>query len=359
MSSRNNRANPLENLVLIILALICVSISFIQTARGYDELAGPVFNWAFSIVISLFILLLNFRFREHLRKGITILGILAFYLIVTSFSFAGNFNAFYSQFMKKELYENEIKEFQAELEGIQQRAVTALNNSTNSETLRAEILPLKRALVAQIKNPGNPGMGQKAKSLLSELETKLGTTITLLQGRSNAETAELMGEQVEQLLDDKLQALTGDTDQLVVRINTMADSLKPEITSTLKSDRALLDNGKPLLTAISKTHNTIGELADNTLPDAAFSYTPIQSKNAQVGKISHSFQSAFRGDNPQATWIAGVASLAVDLLVPLYIFITVRRQEDDEDEDDDHNSGQYYERKAFGGIRRIGPKVAN
>jgi hypothetical protein len=359
MSQKEKGSHALENLVLVILALICVSISFIQTAKGYDELAGPIFNWAFSLVISLFILLLNFRFRDHLRKGLTILGILAFYLMVTSFSFAGNFNAFYSQFMQKELYENELKDFRAELEGIQQKAVTALDNSNNADEIRAEVLPLKRALEAQIKNPGNPGMGQKAKSLISEIETILGTTITPLQGASYEETANLMGAQIENVLNDQLSVLTADADRLKSRINIMADSIKPAIDQTLLAGgETLKANGKELLDETARIHNTIGELAMNTLGAEQFNYESIQSQHSQVGKISHSFQSAMRGDNPQAAWIAGVASLAVDLLVPLYIVLTVRRKEEEEEDEYDDWDSIHHPNSSYTG-KKIGPRVAS
>ncbi len=359
MSKKGNGSNAMENLVLIILAFICVSISFIQTGRGYNELAGPIFNWAFSIVISLFILLLNFRFRDHLRKGLTIVGILAFYLIVTSFSFAGNFNAFYSQFMQKELYENELKDFRSKLEGIQQKAVTALDNSNDADEIRAKVMPLKRALEEQIKNPGNPGMGQKAQSLVAEVETILGTTITPLQGRSYEETATLMGTQIENVLNDQLNVLTADTDRLTGRINAMADSIKPLIDETLLNGGSMLrDNGKELLDESARIHNTIGELAMNTLGTDQFAYEAIQSQNSQVGKISHSFQSAMRGDNPQAAWIAGVASLAVDLLVPLYIVLTVRRKEEEEEEEYDDWDSIHPANGSYTG-KKVGPRVAS
>ncbi|MEL7120213.1 MAG: MARVEL domain-containing protein [Bacteroidota bacterium] len=360
MTSPKQNSGAWENLILIILAFICVSISFIQTARGYDELAGPVFNWAFSIVISLFILLLNYRFRDHLRNGFAIWGILGFYLLVTTFSFAGNFNAFYSQFMRKELYEDELKTFRSELEGVQQQAITSLNNSNNAEDIRATILPLKRAMEAQITNPGNPGMGQRTKELIKEIEAELGTTVTILRGKDYTETAQLMGDQVENLLNDQLSVLTGDANKLVTQINIMADSIKPEIDQVLLDNQLLEANGKLLLDETARIHNTIGELSQGYLGVDQFEYEPLRSKNSQVGKISHSFQSAMRGDNPQAAWIAGVASLAVDLLVPLYIILTVRRKEDDdEDIDDDWNDGGYYEKSTFGGLKRVGPKVAS
>jgi hypothetical protein len=168
-----------------------------------------------------------------------------------------------------------------------------------------------------------------------------------------------MGAQIENVLNDQLSVLTADSDRLMARMNMMADSIKPQIDVVLmEGGESLKAKGKELLDETARIHNTIGELTMNTLGKDQFSYEPIQSQHSQVGKISHSFQSAMRGDNPQAAWIAGVASLAVDLLVPLYIVLTVRRkEEEDEDEYDDwdnihHSNGSYTGKK-------VGPRVAS
>ena len=77
-------------IVLAIIALVCVSISFIQTALGYELLAGTVFTWLFSFIISAFMLLTNFRLRTALQKGMAVGGILVFYSIIAFFSFTAN-----------------------------------------------------------------------------------------------------------------------------------------------------------------------------------------------------------------------------------------------------------------------------
>jgi hypothetical protein len=41
MSQQKNK-RPAENMILLLLALICVTISLIQKAKGYEELAGSL-----------------------------------------------------------------------------------------------------------------------------------------------------------------------------------------------------------------------------------------------------------------------------------------------------------------------------
>lgn len=317
--------HTLENAVLVVLALICISISFVQTAVGYEELAGSLFTWLFSLVICLFILLLNFRFREALRREEGVIGIVFFFLIVIAFSFAGNFNAFYSQFMKKELYEEELKEFDSKLAGIKQRAVTALNNSHDAESMRANVNQARDKLVLQITDKGNPGIGERANTIIKELEGYLGQPLTILQGDSYEEQARLMAQQINRILEQEGPKRSTRANELIADINELADTARKNIGYMLSNPYLLENYGKETLNEAASVHNTIGQRTQGLLGESAFTFEEIQSRNAQVGKISATFQSATRGDNRQATFIAAIASLAVDLLVPFYIFFTVSR----------------------------------
>lgn len=312
-------------MVLIILALICISISFVQTAIGYEELAGSIFTWLFSLVICLFILLLNFRFREALRNEEALIGIVFFFFIVIAFSFAGNFNAFYSQFMKKELYEEELKEFRSKLTGIEQRSVTALDNSHDAVELRTKVNQARDRLVLQITDKGNPGIGERAKEIIQEIEGYLNQPLTILRGDSYEDQARLMAQQINRILDEEIPKRSAKANELIAYINDLADTTRKNIDYMLSSPYLLETYGKETLNEAASTYNTIGQRTQGLLGEATFSFEEIQSRHAQVGKISATFQSAMRGDNRQATFIAAIASLAVDLLVPFYILFTVSR----------------------------------
>ena len=67
--NKSENSNTGTGIVLAVIAVICVSISFIQTALGYKLLAGPVFTWLFSLIISAFMLLTNLRLRDNLQQS--------------------------------------------------------------------------------------------------------------------------------------------------------------------------------------------------------------------------------------------------------------------------------------------------
>lgn len=317
---KTESSNSGTDIALAIIAVICVSISFIQTALGYELLAGPIFTWLFSLIISAFMLLTNLRLRDALHKGAAIIGILAFYVIIAFFSFAGNFNAFYSQFMKDELIENELRTYETQIPAIQQSAIQAMRKTNDAKEIEMKVKQLKYSLESQILDPANSGFGERAKEIKQEIETILGTQLTKYEGDSKS-IATKMNIQIDQVLQTKLAVMTKDSDVVIAKINAKVDEVMPNIRLALLPQN-IANQGRSALDLADNTYNTIGEMTKGFIP--TFSYEPIKSEQLQVGKISHSFQSGFgKMENPQATLIATLASLAVDFLVPIYLLLTV------------------------------------
>ncbi len=311
-----------SGIILAIIAVVCVSISFIQTALGYESLAGPIFTWLFSFIISAFMLLTNFRLRGALQKGAAVAGILAFYGIIAFFSFAGNFNAFYSQFMKDELFEKDLRNYETQIPAIQQRALQAVRGTNNAKEVEMKVNQLKRSLESQILDPENTGFGERAQEVLQEIESILGTQLTRYEGDSKA-IASKMNIQIEQVLQAKLAVLTKDSDVVLKKINAKAEEVMPVIREALLPAN-IAAQGRNALDLADNAYNTIGEMTRGF--ESSFAFEPIKTEQLQVGKISHSFQSAFvKMENPQATLIATLASLAVDFLVPIFLLLTVGR----------------------------------
>ncbi|MEM9991700.1 MAG: hypothetical protein AAF738_08050, partial [Bacteroidota bacterium] len=307
-------------IVLALIAIVCVSISFIQTALGYELLAGPIFTWLFSFIISAFMLLTNFRLRAALQKGLAAGGILVFYGIIAFFSFAGNFNAFYSQFMKDELFENELRTYETQIPALQQRAIQSIRGTNNAKEIEMQVQQLKQSLTSQILDPANSGFGERSQEMLQEIEAILGSPLTKYDGNPKA-IASKMNVQIEQVLNAKLAVLTKDSDALIEKINQKTQEAMPEIRTALLPAN-IAEQGRSALDLADNTYNTIGEMTKGFEP--SFTFNPIKTEQLQVGKISHSFRSAFvKMDNPQATFIAALASLAVDFLVPVFLLLTV------------------------------------
>ncbi len=324
--SQIKNSNAGTGIVLAVIAVICVSISFIQTALGYELLAGPVFTWLFSLIISAFMLLTNFRLKEALSDGKAVWGIAAFYVIIVFFSFAGNFNAFYSQFMKDELYETELRNYETQIPAIQQKAIQTIRATNDAQEVETKVNQLKFSLESQILDPANAGFGERASDIKGEIEDLLDVKLTQYDG-APVDIASKMTTQIDQVLTTKIKAMTQDGNALISQINTKVDSVMPVIRQTLLPAN-INDMGRSGIDLADNTYNTIGEMTKGFT--STFSYEPIKSEQLQVGKISHSFKSAFvKGDNPQATIIATLASLAVDFLVPIYLLLTIGRKEED------------------------------
>ncbi|MEM8525487.1 MAG: MARVEL domain-containing protein [Bacteroidota bacterium] len=326
--SKHKQSNAGTGIVLAVIAVICVSISFIQTALGYELLAGPVFTWLFSLIISAFMLLTNLRLKDALQKGAAFMGILAFYFIIAFFSFAGNFNAFYSQFMKDELFEKELRNYETQIPAIQQRAIQVARGTNNAKEVEMKVNQLKFSLESQILDPANSGFGERAQSILQEIESTLGTKLTQYEGEPKS-IATKMNIQIDQVLNAKLAVLTKDSEVVIKKINAKVDEVMPVIRMALLPENIGLQ-GRNALDIADNTYNTIGEMTKGFEP--SFAFEPIKSEQLQVGKISHSFQSGFgKMENPQATLIASLASLAVDFLVPIYLLLTVARREEEKE----------------------------
>ena len=346
----HNPSQGKDLILLAVLALIFVGISFIQTAIGYTELAGPIVAWLFSGVISLLLFYLNFKFRASIISRRGVWGVLLAFVLVAAFSFAGNFNSFYSRFMKKELYDQEIREYQEKVMGIRESSVKAITESSGASTVKDRVNQLKVTMISQIMNPGNPGWGERARAIADEIEEILGTKLTRVEGsyRDIARSAEY---QIDEMLEIKLAELTGQTEVLVEEINAMADSMLPQISIALQP-RNIETYGRNAIESGADTYNAIGEKTQGFLGRDNFPFTRIEPQNQNVGKLNHTFKSAFVDwDDPQSTLIALIISIAIDFLLPLVILLTTRTGTRKGEADENSSTG------IFQGSRKPGVKV--
>ena len=314
---KSTSSSKFTSFALLIIALICISISFVQTAIGYELLAGPIFTWLFSFVISAFLLIGNLKIKENVSTGKSVIGILAFFMIIAFFSFAGNFNAFYSQFMETELYDEKLKEYQAQIPSLTNKATISIENSHRADEVNTKVRQLSLSLRSQILDPANLGFGERALLITSEIERLLETSLTMYEGNPSA-IADKMDTQINQLLEAKLSALSKNGDIVTAQLDQILNASGTSISSALASN----DPGekKASLASAEESYNRIGELTKSI--DAEFAFLPMQAEHLEMGKISHSFYSGFvKKDNSQATLIATLASLAIDFLVPIFILL--------------------------------------
>ena len=75
--------------------------------------------------------------------------------------------------------------------------------------------------------------------------------------------------------------------------------------------------------------NVYGEVAlkvKSLIKEKAFEYDgELKVNNEEVGKISHTYQSAIVHKFHWGVWVSAAVALAVDLVVPLFVFILTPR----------------------------------
>ena len=224
--------------------------------------------------------------------------------------------------MKDELFEKELRVYETQIPALQQRATQAVRGTNDAKEVEMKVKQLKKSLESQILDPANAGFGERSQEMMQEIESILGTQLTRYDGDSKA-IASKMNVQIEQVLNAKLAVLTKDSDALIKKINTKAEEVMPKIREALLPANIALQ-GRSALDVADNAYNTIGEMTKGF--ESSFAFEQIKTEQLQVGKISHSFQSAFvKMENPQATIIASLASLAVDFLVPIFLLLTVGR----------------------------------
>lgn len=307
---------------VVIASVVCISISLIQTAIGYSPLFGSPITWIVSGIISIFMFRTNLELRSAIQTRSAIGGLVLFYLILTMVSFIGNFNAFYSRFMKTELYAQEIREYQESIPGLASSAKIKLGETNNYNELEGKVRGLIVPLKQQIQDPLNSGFGDKAKIIGTEIEELLDVKLTEVNGTPK-QKADAMEEQIEAVLEQKKITLTSDVTPVIVKIEQKVKQIEPKLENAL-IPKNIESQGRNAIEQAARVYNSIGETTQKIVTD--FKFERKEARNLEVGKLSHSLNSAFvERVNSSATLISTLASLLIDFLVPIYIFLTVKK----------------------------------
>ncbi|MEE3608361.1 hypothetical protein [Avibacterium paragallinarum] len=277
---------------------VFLAISFIQTAIGFEDLFGVSFSWAFSAAIT--ILMYGFTMLIGYRRlnSLPIIGFLLGYLLVSLFSFTGNFNAVYTSYQKEQLFRDELLKHKQQLHDVVNAANKALNSFSPEITQnRNRLESLTGQLVSQITDPNRPGLGKRALELISEIEGVLGEKLTEFGtggGDWNA-IAQRYRENIDQIARRKL------TSKDYERI----EEVRENILNKEKETTRLIDN--VLQTSVSvkeygyeanlKAVNTINEIGSTVQEfinnSAIFKFEPVPFESQEIGKLAFSFKSAF------------------------------------------------------------------
>lgn len=315
--------------LFLIITLIFLGISIWQTALGYKLMFGSQLSWIFSLAIGVMMLYLAFEMRKRRIQGLSAIGPLAGYVACAIFCFFGNFNAIYSRYNKEELFTKELMRHKEEFTAIVTNSTTYLENIDPKFTVnKTQVLEHKNQLIAQILNRSNSGKGNRANEEIVIIGDLLGQKLTEFSGPPR-ELADEYSKNIDNILQARASSgRLGEANIIINEIKLKQEKLTPIIMDALKPQNISLMGQN----AIFQTVDAINEIGSRTKfflgKESLYEYLPAKFENQEIGKISHTFSSAFNGDNWATAFISIVVAFAIDALVPFVIFVGTSHEED-------------------------------
>jgi hypothetical protein len=309
-------------IILIVLALILTSVSFHQTWLGIEQLFGSA-AIPLALVLSILLLLLDVLLRNAKLGQKPVLGLIAIYSFVAILCFLANFNALYTRFMKTDIYSQELKMLNSKFNELETNVSSKFNYKYPQETAQ-QVESKKKQLVEQIQDPGNLGIGDRAKGIIKDIEKLLGDKIDILSPVKNdyADLAIRMGKQI---------------DSMVLNLSPQEAELKDEISrSVLKYNKKIQDltinknqidnSAESLIQEALNEYNKLGGRSQSVLTKDKFEFTTITSKTSEIGKIGFAFSHAWEhfGIYPIVVFLG---CLVLDFLIPILIILIVKGNE--------------------------------
>lgn len=287
----NKKPITAADLFLAILAVLLISVSFYQTWLGLQQIFGPA-SIVIALVLSLLLLFLCWMIRNAKIQGRPTGSLVGIYAFIASFCFIANFNALYTRFMRTDIYTSELREINEKFNNLESDVQAKLSYKYNKETSQ-NIEIKKKQLIEQIKDPGNPGLGTRALSLIRDVEKLTGQKLDLLApvGKDYADLAERMGAQIDNMITDlspEERALKSDLNNSVLKWNKQIQSL------LLQSKKEKDDISQGLIDESLSDYNKLGIRAHTVLGESKFKFEPAFSKTEEVGKIGFAFEHAIK-----------------------------------------------------------------
>jgi hypothetical protein len=279
------------DLFLAVLAVLLISVSFYQTWLGLDQIFGPA-SFIIALVLSLLLLFLVYMLRVAKIEGKSTSSLVGIYIFIASFCFIANFNALYTRFMRTDIYTTELRDINERFNNLESDVQSKLSYKYNGATAQ-NIEIKKKQMMAQIKDPGNKGIGTRAQSLIRDIEQLTGQKVDFLTPVRNDydDLAERMGQQIDNMISDlspEEKALKTDINNAVLKWNKKIQDL------LLLSKKEKDDISQGLIDESLSEYNKLGSRAHAVLGDDKFKFTPEISKTQDVGKIGFAFDHAVK-----------------------------------------------------------------
>ncbi len=339
-----------------VLSLIVFVVGFWHSHLGLKSF--NLFNSEYGSLavagIVLLLILLSYNLAVNGKKSA-----FYFYIFGGLLFFTFNLNFFYPSYLSDKLVKEEAKVLNDTLQSYSNR----MSKFKNPELINDYLLltDLKEKILSEIKYQN--GFGNQAKKYLKEFNNilsdyekdpkrKKAVRVTPSYAVGNTqEDRDNMYNEMSKLLESAIESFnvktvangkaenTTNLYQGIQDINEIRETYSDKLIDIIKDDFVInLDSVKShphvvtLKTLATKINNAIDKInnaEDKGINNKEFAHVESQSEN--IGKFEHTIASIKERINKIDTWGIIFLCLFIDLLVPLFIYVMIKRNEDEED----------------------------
>ncbi len=314
------------NIVLTVLALICYSIIWYYTKLGVEKDFGSFFSIAFATAIVGFLLV---TLKSYIEKRAN--KFLVMYVVTALIASFIAFNFWYPRQRAVELVADELTAHNSNFDSLRS-AVLQQFSDPGAIQLQEKVRGLSKQLQDEIRDYG---FGRRANEILSAIEELLQQKIRRsTPGKDKEEWDEIASNYaiyVEDALKLAINSRSNTTSEKIKLTNDITSQnnfYSQKIESSLKDRKSLhlLPNYVvDLVDDYRKYCKEAKRIAALEIPKKSFAECSddYASPNANMGKFSHTYPSAWNSISNMDTIFAAGMSILFEFIFPLFLlFLT-------------------------------------
>jgi len=349
-----NKIPPIVQIGAWVLALFVFAVGFWHTYLGLKEMKPFGSEWGGLVIagIVLLLLLITYWFAVNGKKMALI-----FYILCGAVFFVCNLNYFYPSYLARQLVKEEATALNDTLQGYANRAKSLQNdagfgNKTKELADYENLKLLKKKIVEEIRK--FEGWGPESSNALLDFNKISNQYKFPIQKYSNAgnmtrdELSNIYDSYLEGVIQKILEALMvnskdGGVQNALSFIKGVAelDSLQKNYSVLLK-DSIIPDNSditleevknNPQINILQRLVTGINEATSKinyATKSNSYKFKELEeSPSRTLGRIANTFKSVKVRISKVDTWAIIILCLFIDLLVPLAIYLLLRKKEDE------------------------------
>ncbi len=312
-----------------IIVLLAASFSAYTTYLGFSYDLPQLASIVIAIIIGLGLFMINMKIRDYRRKGQSIVAPLLAFSFFLVFSFISNTNAIYTYFLQKDIVQKTQVMAVNDFDKGTSIILASIDNNeltVGAARVKTNLDIAKRNLYNQVIDPANPGLGEKAKEHLLEVESILGISLTNLKAPSAGSS---MGKYTKYadnlmiLIDNQfstkyVRGKKEDIEAFGYKINElrklyasaiMNKEFSSDTTDLMRRDLDSLQIEAQKLISFKGSVPIINTTADD------------------IGSFNYTWTNFMDGINKSAIVLSVLLSLMLDTLAPVLAILLYRRKE--------------------------------